>query len=409
MRLTIHGLLLLVAGLVSGTTATTTTRLTRRASANETKDGLHSLMVATGKVYFGTATDTNNFDDEAYQTIATNRKEFGMFTPENSQKWMSTEPFQGNFSFAQADRVAQRARSNRQLLRCHTLTWHSQLPPFVQNTTWNPAALTALLTAHLTTVMRHYAGRCYAWDVVNEALAENGTMRSDPPSVFLSILGPSYIPLSFTIAAAADPSAKLYYNDFNLETIPAKADGAVGIVKQIRAAGARIDGVGFQAHMNVGQTPKREELAGTLRRFAALGVDVAITELDIAHGKVPVAPGGVEEVQQARDYAAVVGACLDVEACVGITVWQFTDRYSWVPSTFPGKGQACMFAEDYRPKLAYDAVVGLLKETAGLAPAGSAESVFGSDGGKATTPSPVNASSTTGSGEVHVVGTGLLE
>lgn len=129
MRLSIHGLLLLVAGLVSETVATTA-RLTTRASANQTKDGLHSLMVATGKVYFGTATDTNNFDDEAYQAIATNRKEFGMFTPENSQKWISTEPLQGNFSFAQADRVAQRARSNRQLLRCHTLTWHSQLPPF---------------------------------------------------------------------------------------------------------------------------------------------------------------------------------------------------------------------------------------------------------------------------------------
>lgn len=247
--------------------------------------------------------------------------------------------------------------------------------------------------------MHHYAGRCYAWDVVNEALADNGTMRADPPSVFLSVLGPSYIPLSFTIAAAADPSAKLYYNDFNLETIPAKADGAVGVVKMIRSAGARIDGVGFQAHMNVGQTPKREELAATLRRFEKLGVEVAVTELDIAHGRVPVAPGGVEEVQQARDYVAVVGACLDVEACVGITVWQFTDRYSWVPGTFPGKGQACMFTEDYRPKLAYDAVVGLLKETAGLAPAGSAEAIFGSDDGKATAPSPVNASTTGSDGQ----------
>src|SRR4051812_6963866 len=112
------------------------------------------------------------------------------------------------------------------------------------------------MTAHLTTVMKHYAGQCYAWDVVNEALNEDGTFRQ---SVFFKILGSAFIPLSFTIAAQADPSAKLYYNDFNLETSQKKADGALAIVKLVQSAssssGARIDGVGFQGHLNVGQTP----------------------------------------------------------------------------------------------------------------------------------------------------------
>ncbi|KAG7289389.1 Endo-1,4-beta-xylanase 5 [Staphylotrichum longicolle] len=316
-------------------------------------EGLHSLMVAAGKLYFGTAMDTKNFNDTAYQAISTNQNEFGMFTPENSQKWDATEPQQGQFSFTQADAVAMKVKSNGQLLRCHTLTWHSQLPSFVSTGTWTRETLTAVITAHITNVMTHYAAQCYAWDVVNEALNENGTFRS---SVFLSTLGPDYIPLSFSVAAAADPRAKLYYNDFNLETTPAKADGAVAIVKLVQGAGVKIDGVGFQAHLNVGQTPSRAQLAATLGRFTALGVEVAYTELDVKHPKLPTSEADRE--QQAADYVAAVGSCLDVEGCVGVTVWQFTDRYSWVPGTFPGTGEACLMTEDYVKKPAYEAVEG---------------------------------------------------
>lgn len=225
--------------------------------------------------------------------------------------------------------------------------------------------------------MTHYAAQCYAWDVVNEALNENGTFRS---SVFLSTLGPDYIPLSFSVAAAADPRAKLYYNDFNLETTPAKADGAVGIVKLVQDAGVKIDGVGFQAHLNVGQTPSRAQLAATLGRFTALGVEVAYTELDIKHPRLPTSEA--DRAQQAADYVAAVGSCLDVEGCVGVTVWQFTDRYSWVPGTFPGTGEACLMTEDYVKKPAYEAVLKLLQEAAAAAAggAGTRSRVSGSNG-----------------------------
>jgi endo-1,4-beta-xylanase len=225
--------------------------------------------------------------------------------------------------------------------------------------------------------MTHYAGQCYAWDVVNEALNEDGTFRE---SVFFTTLGSAYIPLSFRIAASVDPSTKLYYNDFNLETSAAKADGAVKIVKLIQDAGVKIDGVGFQAHLNVGQTPSRQELAATLKRFAALGVEVAYTELDIAHPSLPASDADRE--QQAKDYVAAVGSCLDVEACVGVTVWQFTDKYSWVPSTFPGKGDACLYTADYKKKPAYDAVLELLRGAA--AAAGGAGSGSGSGSGNST-------------------------
>ncbi|KXX77622.1 Endo-1,4-beta-xylanase D [Madurella mycetomatis] len=333
----------------------------RPSAAQEQAQGLHSLMVAAGKLYFGTATETNNFDDAAYQAISTNANEFGMLTPENSQKWEVTQPRQGEFVFTGPDAIAEKAAASRQLLRCHTLTWHSQLPSFVQTTAWTPETLTAVIQTHITNVMTHFAGRCYAWDVVNEALNENGTFRE---SVFLTTLGDAYIPLSFSVAAAADPDSKLYYNDFNLETSAAKADGAARIVGLVRDAGARIDGVGFQAHLTVGQTPSRAELAALLARFAALEVEVAFTELDIAHAALPATDVG--RAQQAVDYVAAVGACLDVAACVGVTVWQFTDKFSWVPSTFPGKGDACLFTADYVKKPAYEAVFRLLEEAAGM-------------------------------------------
>ncbi|KAH6641346.1 glycoside hydrolase family 10 protein, partial [Chaetomium tenue] len=337
-----------------------TSSLASSATAqNQTQgEGLHSLMVAAGKLYFGTAMETNNFNDAAYQAIASNKNEFGMFTPENSQKWEVTEPTQNKFSFTQADSVAKKVQSNGQRFRCHTLTWHSQLPPFVSNGTWTPATLTAVLTAHITTVMQHYAGQCYAWDVVNEALSEDGTLR---PSIFLTTLGAAYIPLSFTIAARADPTAKLYYNDFNLETTPAKAAGALALLRTIQAARAPIHGVGFQAHLTVGQTPSRANLTALLGRFAALGVEVAYTELDIAHAEGTLPADGAARERQARDYVAVVGSCLDVKACVGVTVWQFSDRYSWVPGTFPGKGEACLWTEGMERKVAYARVVELLR------------------------------------------------
>ena len=207
--------------------------------------------------------------------------------------------------------------------------------------------------------MGHFKGNCYSWDVVNEALNDNGTFRD---SVFFQTLGTEYIPISFAAAAAADPGAKLYYNDFNLETIPAKTDAAVEIVKLVQAAEIRIDGLGFQAHLDVGGTPNAARLTATLNRFVSLGLEVAYTELDIAHTQLPPNPPALQ--QQAADYVSVVTSCLAVDKCVGIVAWQFTDKYSWVPSTFPGKGDACLYDANFTKKPAYTSVSSLLAAAA---------------------------------------------
>lgn len=228
---------------------------------------------------------------------------------------------------------------------------------------WTRKTLVAAIQTHIANVVGHFKGQCYSWDVVNEALNENGTFRND---VFFQTLGTEYIPISFAAAAEADPDAKLYYNDFNLETTEAKADAAVAIVRLLQAANVRIDGLGFQAHMDVGRTPNQTALAATLNRFTALGLEVAYTELDIRHAKLP--PNATDLQQQAKDYVSVVGSCLAVAKCVGIVVWEFTDKYSWIPSTFPGKGDACLFDANFTKKPAYTAVFNLLTAAAATAP-----------------------------------------
>lgn len=207
--------------------------------------------------------------------------------------------------------------------------------------------------------MGHYKGQCYAWDVVNEALNDDGTYRTD---VFYNVLGTSYIPIAFKAAASADPAAKLYYNDYNIEYSGAKATAAQGIVKLIQNAGARIDGVGFQGHFIVGGTPSQSALTSVLNSFVALGVEVAYTEVDVRFSSLPATSAGY--TQQANDYAAVVGACLAVPKCVGVTVWDFDDKYSWIPSTFSGQGEACLYWQNLTAKPAYYKIQSLLAAAA---------------------------------------------
>lgn len=243
----------------------------------------------------------------------------------------------------------------------------------------------------------HYAGGCYSWDVVNEALNDgNGTFRS---SVFFRTLGADFIPLSFQAAAAADPAARLYYNDFGLESGGAKADAALDIVRLVQNStlpGARIDGVGFQAHMTAGGTPGARQLAAVFGRFAALGVEVAVTELDVRLAAGQLGGGAAAAEQQARDYASVVGACLAVARCVGVVVWQFSDRYSWVPGTFPGAGEACLYDRDFNRKPAWTSVSSLLAAAATTMPASAAATGSGGAGAGANASGPAAPTATEG-------------
>jgi endo-1,4-beta-xylanase len=235
---------------------------------------------------------------------------------------MYVEPSQGVFDFGPGSVVAHRAAKNKQLLRCHNLVWHSQLPDWVNNGVWGKKNLTDVLINHITHVAGHWKGRCYAWDVVNEGLNDDGTYRE---TVFYKTLGEEYFKIAFATAARIDPHAKLYYNDYNLEAPSAKSTAAQNIVKMLRKAGIKIDGIGAQAHLIVGSTPSIDAQIANIKAFTALGVEVAQTELDIRLN-LPSTPENLE--QQRKDYEATVGACMQVKGCVGTTVWDFYDPVS---------------------------------------------------------------------------------
>ena len=276
--------------------------------------------------YFGTAIAANKLSDSTYTTIA--NREFTMITAENEMKMDALEPSQNQFSYTNGDRILNWALQNGKQVRGHALAWHSQQPGWMQN--MSGTALRNAMLNHVTQVATHYKGKIYAWDVVNEAFAD-GTSGARRDSN-LQRTGNDWIEAAFRAARAADPAAKLCYNDYNTDNWShAKTQGVYAMVKDFKARGVPIDCVGFQAHFNSGN-PVPSNYHTTLQSFADLGVDVQITELDIEGSGT----------SQAQQYQGVVQACQAVARCTGITVWGVRDTDSWrasgTPLLFDGSG-----------------------------------------------------------------------
>ncbi|KAL0955070.1 hypothetical protein HGRIS_003987 [Hohenbuehelia grisea] len=320
--------------------------------------GLNRVAKAAGKLYFGTATNPEQFVDAPYLTVLSNVHEFGQLTPANSMKWDATEPSRGVFTFDQGDKIAALAKKNGQLLRGHNCVWHNQLPAWVTDGNFDAPTLSSIVETHCSTIVKHYKGqicmpyilfRLHSWDVINECLNDDGTFRED---VFFNTLNTSYIATALRAARRADPKAKLYINDFNIEGTGPKSTALVNLVKSLKKQHVPIDGIGIQAHLIVGEVPST--LLGNFRRFTALGVEIAVTELDIRM-TLPDTPE--LRAQQKQDYRTVIETCNAVRDCVGVTVWDFTDKYSWVPSAFDGEGDACPWDANIVRKPAYNGIV----------------------------------------------------
>ncbi|RYP61952.1 hypothetical protein DL769_007493 [Monosporascus sp. CRB-8-3] len=322
-------------------TASTTSSSSTTTSSKPapTGSGLDALMKAKGKLYFGTAADSGTLNKRENAAII--NSDFGQLTPENSMKWDAIEPTRGGFNFAGADALIAYAQQNGKTVRGHTLLWHEQLPSYMDSIT-DKDELTSVLQNHISTIVGRYKGKIRAWDVVNEVFKEDGTLRDQ--SVFFRVLGEDYVRIAFEAARAADPDAKLYINEFHLESGTSKkvTVGMAAHVKKWLAEGIPIDGIGLQGHLG-GANPDAKGMRAGLEVLAETGVsELAITELDIVN-----AP--------ASEYAAVVEACLEVEPCVGITTWGISDVDSWQSQSSP-----LLFDANFQPKPAYDSIIAAL-------------------------------------------------
>lgn len=305
---------------------------------------LRDLAAAKGR-YFGSALTVTELEDTQNRVLTA--REAGVITVGNEMKWDATEASRGQFTFTGGDRITAGAVADGQRVRGHTLVWHSQTPQWVHDL---PAdQLRQAMLDHIREVAGHYRGKVFAWDVVNEAFEENGTRRQ---SFWQQKLGDGYLAEAFRAARAADPDAKLYYNDYNIDGLGAKSDAVYELVRSFKQQGVPIDGVGLQAHLVLGSVPA--SLQQNMQRFADLGVDVAVTEMDV---RMTLPADASKLAAQAADYGAVARACLAVARCVGITTWALSDKHSWIPSVFPGQGAALPFDAAFAPKPAYQALV----------------------------------------------------
>ncbi|WP_327725858.1 non-reducing end alpha-L-arabinofuranosidase family hydrolase [Streptomyces europaeiscabiei] len=331
--------LLAMAALVTPEAATAATDAADAADAVRAST-LGAQAAQSGR-YFGTAVAAGKLGDGTYTGILD--REFNSVTAENEMKWDATERSRGSFTFGPADQIVNRATARGQRVRGHTLVWHSQLPSWVSSIT-DANTLRSVMNNHITTVANRYKGRIHSWDVVNEAFADGGSGQHRP-SVFQNLLGNGFIEQAFRTARSADPAAKLCYNDYNIEDWnAAKTQGVYRMVRDFKARGVPIDCVGLQAHFGAGGPPA--SFRTTLSSFAALGVDVQITELDIA--QAPTAA-----------YANTVRACMNVSRCTGITVWGIRDSDSWRQGENP-----LLFDRNGNKKAAYQSTLTTMGGTA---------------------------------------------
>jgi endo-1,4-beta-xylanase len=337
-------------------------------------DGLRAIAAAHGLSIGSAAHDEHLVDDPTYGAVLA--REFDSVTPYTAMKWGRLHPEPNRWDFSGADTLVEFAAAHRMRVRGHTLVWGGATdppnPPYV-NSASSPAELRTLMTGHIQTVMQRYAGRVDRWDVVNEpltAFGETGSTDGLRDHVFLQQLGPGYIAEALAIAHQADPAARLFVNDLFVLKPGAKQERYFRLVRELLDAHVPLHGVGFQGHLfflpgplpGDLDNPTQAEIESTLRRFAALGVDVEITELNVHTWRFE--GDRTARLEQQREvYAAAVRACLAVPGCTAVTVWLFTDRYpTSIEAVLRRDGEPLLFDDDYAPKPAYfgvrDALLG---------------------------------------------------
>lgn len=297
----------------------------------------------------GTAVQSSLLSNGQYSAVA--GREFNYLTAEYEMKWNVLEPSPGVNSFGAGDAIVGYAMSQGMRVKGHTLIWHGATPAWVNSL--SPSDLRSAFERHIRTVSAHFQGRVHAWDVVNEAVADDGSGLRD--TVFRQKLGDSYIADAFRLAREADPSARLFYNDYGGEGMTAKANRIYDLLRDLLSRGVPIDGVGLQMHISAIGRPSDASIAANMRRLADLGLTVHISEMDVRINNVSGSPDMRLEVQRTT-YHDVVRVCVVEPRCEAITFWGFTDAHTWINGDSP-----LLFDAQYMPKPAYRGVLDALR------------------------------------------------
>jgi endo-1,4-beta-xylanase len=331
------------------------TALLATAAAQPLRD-----LAAQRGIHIGSAAAPGYFGETSY--FSTLGAEFNQLEPENDMKFQPIHPSPGNlpssYNFTNADALVSYAKNHNMAVRGHTLVWYQQNPTWLTNGGYTSSQLADILQGHISTVVGRYAGRVYAWDVVNEAFNDDGTIRStiwsNSPGIGLS--GTAYIEQALRWAHAADPQALLFYNDYSNASINAKSDAIYKMAQDFIARGVPLHGIGLQMHLTNANTDL-SNIEPNIQRLTALGLQVQYTELDV---RLPVDSSGSATpamlATEAQIYGQAVAICLKYPLCTAVQTWGFTDKHSWIPGTYPGFGAALEFDSNYQPKPAYTAM-----------------------------------------------------
>lgn len=334
--------------------------------------------VYAANFHIGAAVNRVQLDGTDTAGLAILEREFTSITPENVMKWENIQPEANRFEWDMADAYVELGRQQDKWIVGHTLVWHSQLPDYVKETT-DPDQLRTYMEEHIRAVAGRYKGKIDGWDVLNEALNEDGSYRE---SVFYKVLGEQYIVDAFRLAQEVDPDAELYYNDYNLNN-PQKREGAIRIARLLQDNGVRIDGIGMQAHYNL-NGPPISQVRNSIDAYAATGVKVMITELDLTVLPNPwdlegaaveqnfeesemmnPYPGGLPDSVQMRladRYEELFRLFLEKdEHITRVTFWGIHDRQSWL-NGWPIRGRTnypLLFDRQFKPKKAHERLMQL--------------------------------------------------
>lgn len=309
-------------------------------------------MYAAADFPIGVAVDAGELTaNPVYEAIT--RKQFNSITPENVMKTAYIQPERGIFDWAATDSLLAYSKNHGKRLHGHTLVWHQQLPAWMDAFEGDATAWDQLLKTHIQTIVGRYKDDILSWDVVNEAFLEDGSLRN---SLWLQKLGPAYIEKAFRYAREAAPDALLFYNDYNLESNPAKLRSVLSLLNGLRNRGVRVDGIGVQMHVSIAY-PEPAQIAKAFQQISAEQYRVHVSELDVSVNPFGRAMETNAKIwkQQADLLGAIVFQYRQIpqQLQFGITLWGVSDRNSWIRYFYQRADYPLLYDDQYQPKPAY--------------------------------------------------------